>query len=52
MRTPLDPELGQLSADERKFKAPRSLRDVQPPVNLLLKRLDGSEIESPAPEES
>lgn len=46
LRTPLDPELARLNADERKFKAPRSLRDVEPPVNLLLKRLDGTEIES------
>ncbi len=32
--------------DERKFKAPRSLRDVEPSVNLSLKRLDGTEIET------
>jgi hypothetical protein len=37
-----DPDLGQ---DGRKFKAPRSLRDVEPPVNLWLRRLDGIEIE-------
>ena len=50
LRTPLDPELATLNADERKFKAPRSLRDVEPSVNLLLKRLDGTDIET-SPEE-
>lgn len=50
LRTPLDPELATLNADERKFKAPRSLRDVEPSVNLILKRLDGTEIEAPAAE--
>lgn len=48
LHSPLDPELATLSQDARKFKAPRSLRDVEPPVNLWLKRLDGSEIELPA----
>ncbi len=51
LRTPLDPELATLNADERKFKAARSLRDVEPSVNLLLKRLDGTEIEPPSAEE-
>jgi hypothetical protein len=53
LRTPLDP-LGsdlQPSRDARKFKAPRSLRDVEPSVNLWLKRLDGMEIEVPADQE-
>lgn len=45
LRTPLDPELLVLNKDEQKFKAPRSLRDVEPSVNLILKRLDGTEIE-------
>ena len=45
---PLDPALLTLGADSRKFKAPRSLRDVEPSVNLWLKRMDGSEIEIPA----
>ena len=50
LHTPLDPELETLTADEKKFKAPRSLRDVEPSVNLLLKRLDGTEIEALSPE--
>ena len=51
LRTPLDPELATLNADERKFKAPRSLRDVEPSVNLLLKRFDGTEIEPASADE-
>ena len=50
LRTPLDP-LGsdlQPTKDARKFKAPRSLRDVEPSVNLWLKRLDNTIIELPA----
>ena len=43
--TTADATLGQ---DARKFKAPRSLRDVEPSVNLWLKRLDGMAIEMPA----
>ena len=47
LRTPLDPLGSDLQPvqDARKFKAPRSLRDVEPSVNLWLKRLDGSVIE-------
>jgi hypothetical protein len=50
LRTPLDPLGSDLhpARDARKFKAPRSLRDVEPSVNLWLKRLDGMEIEVPA----
>jgi hypothetical protein len=51
LRMPLeepDPELGQ---DGAKFKAPRSLRDVEPPVNLFVKRLDGAELPPPSDEE-
>ncbi len=48
LHTPLDPELANLSQDARKFRAPRSLRDVEPSVNLWLKRLDGTEVEIPA----
>lgn len=48
LHTPLDPELATLSQDARKFRAPRSLRDVEPSVNLWLKRLDGTEVEIPA----
>ncbi len=52
LRTPLDPELATLNMDERKFKAPRSLRDVEPSVNLLLKRLDGTDIETSSEEDA
>ena len=48
LHQPLDPELANLSQDARKFKAARSLRDVEPSVNLWLKRLDGTEVELPA----
>jgi superfamily II DNA/RNA helicase len=50
LRTPLDP-LGadlQPAQDARKFKAPRSLRDVEPSVNLWLSKLDGGMVELPA----
>ena len=49
LRTPLDPVGSDLqpAQDARKFKAPRSLRDVEPSVNLWLKRLDGMAIELP-----
>ncbi|HEY7326591.1 MAG TPA: DISARM system helicase DrmA [Gemmataceae bacterium] len=41
----LDPELKKLPARHRKFRANRSLRDVEPSVNLWLKTMDGIEIE-------
>lgn len=41
---PLDPELKKQSPDARKFKAQRSLRDVEPSVNLIVRRLDGSDV--------
>ncbi len=41
---PLDPELSKQSADARKFKARRSLRDVEPSVNLWVHRLDGRDV--------
>ena len=41
---PLDPELKKQGADARKFKAQRSLRDVEPSVNLIIRRLDGVEV--------
>jgi len=47
---PLDPELAKLPAGPRKFRAHRSLRDVEPSVPLWLKRLDGMEI--PAEDEA
>lgn len=36
------------SEDHRKFRANRSLRDVEPEVNLFLKDLNGVQIEDPA----
>ena len=42
------PSSRRSAQDARKFKAPRSLRDVEPSVNLWLKRLDGIEVELPA----
>lgn len=51
LRTPLDPELAVVNKDEQKFKAPRSLRDVESSVNLILKRLDGTEVEPLSVEE-
>jgi len=44
MLLPRDPELAKLPAGPRKFRAHRSLRDVEPGVPLWLKRLDGMEI--------
>jgi hypothetical protein len=41
LRQPLDPELEQRSSHEQKFKANRSLRDVEPTVNLWLLRETG-----------
>ena len=40
LRQPLDPELPQLPAEDRKFKAHRSMRDVEPVVNLWARTLD------------
>ena len=42
----LDPELKSLPARHGKFRANRSLRDVEPSVNLWLKNMDGIELES------
>jgi hypothetical protein len=47
LHDPLDPDLLKMDADARKFKAPRSLRDVEPPVNLWVKTLEGVAIELP-----
>jgi hypothetical protein len=41
----LDPELKQLPARHWKFRANRSMRDVEPSVNLWLRNLDGIEID-------
>jgi hypothetical protein len=51
LRMPLeapDPDLGQ---EGKKFKAPRSLRDVEPSVNLFVRRLDNTDVPPPADEE-
>lgn len=45
---PLDPELASQTQDARKFRAQRSLRDVEPSVDLWVRRLDGVEVEAPA----
>ncbi|MBJ7295708.1 MAG: helicase [Dolichospermum sp.] len=42
---PLDPELAKKPLEERKFKAQRSLRDVEPTVNLWVRNPDGFEVE-------
>jgi hypothetical protein len=39
LHTPLDPELEQLPAPRNRFRANRSLRDVEPTVNLFLRAL-------------
>jgi hypothetical protein len=44
---PLDPELARQPREARKFKAQRSLRDVEPTVNLWLRKpgdIDGGEV--------
>jgi hypothetical protein len=41
----LDPELRQLPARHKKFRANRSMRDVEPSVNLWLKTLDQIDVE-------
>jgi hypothetical protein len=41
----LDPELKSLPFRYRKFRANRSLRDVEPSVNLWLKTMDGIDLE-------
>jgi hypothetical protein len=46
----LDPDLKKLPARHRKFRANRSLRDVEPSVNLWLKTMDGIELETPEEE--
>ncbi|MGP0060639.1 MAG: hypothetical protein ACLPID_15260 [Beijerinckiaceae bacterium] len=41
----LNPELKMLPARRRKFRANRSMRDVEPSVNLWVKTLDGIEMQ-------
>jgi hypothetical protein len=45
LHDPLDPVLAQLPKHARRFKAGRSLRDVEPSVNLWAQTLDGHEVE-------
>jgi hypothetical protein len=49
LKDPLDPAFPTLPAHERKFRAQRSLRDVEASVPLWVKRLDMSDV--PAEEE-
>ena len=41
----LDPELKRLPPRYKKFRANRSMRDVEPSVNLWLKTLEGMDVE-------
>lgn len=45
LHTFLDPELKMLPARQKQFRANRSMRDVEPSVNLWLKTLDNVDIE-------
>ena len=45
----LSPELKQQPARRKKFRANRSMRDVEPSVNLWLKTIDGVDIEEEQP---
>ena len=47
--TPLDPELDRIPKEARQFKANRSLRDVEPTVNLWLRDPDGQLVEEETP---
>jgi hypothetical protein len=51
LRDPLDQTLPTLPPGQRKFKAGRSLRGVEPSVNLWVKQMNGVEVESPAEDE-
>ncbi len=44
LRDPLDPELPSLPPAARKFRAQRSMRDVEPSVGLVLRRLDNADL--------
>ena len=44
LRDPLNPELNAVSVEERRFKANRSMRDVELSVNLWAKTLDGLDV--------
>ncbi len=45
LHDPLDPALAQLPKHARRFKAGRSLRDVEPSVNLWARTLDNLDVE-------
>jgi hypothetical protein len=45
LHTFLDPELNRLPKRHKLFRANRSMRDVEPSVNLALKTMDGFDIE-------
>jgi hypothetical protein len=44
LRDPLSPDLDGVSPEERRFKANRSMRDVELSVNLWAKTLDGNDV--------
>ncbi len=44
LRDPLDPELDSLPSQARKFRAQRSMRDVEPSVGLVVRRLDDTAV--------
>ena len=46
--SPLDPELAKQNKEGQQFKANRSLRDVEPTVNLWLRNPDGAMVEEEA----
>ena len=46
LRDPLSPDLDGLSPEERRFRAHRSMRDVELSVNLWARTLDGNEVEA------
>jgi hypothetical protein len=46
LRDPLSPDLDGISPEERRFKANRSMRDVELSVNLWAKTLDGHDVEA------
>jgi hypothetical protein len=51
LHDPLDQTLATLPPGQRKFKAGRSLRGVEPSVNLWVKQMNGLEVESPGEDE-
>ncbi len=46
LRDPLSSDLDSISPDEQRFKANRSMRDVELSVNLWAKTLDGHDVEA------